>query len=161
MLFAWGALGLALLLTFLWGAQRLRGPGTGPADETRFAELAQLRQLRAELEQLSQAWDRAFAEHTGKLQDLETAVDHGIRQVTRQENRIRGVVRRAREELAEGGFSHPALEAEAAELRYVDGEGSGGERLRPVPTEVGSPGQAPPGVPGYFSPEHLAALRSR
>ena len=115
MLFAWGALGLALLLTFLWGAQRLRGPGTGPADETRFAELAQLRQLRAELEQLSQAWDRAFAEHTGKLQDLETAVDHGIRQVTRQENRIRGVVRRAREELAEGGFSHPALEAEASD----------------------------------------------
>jgi hypothetical protein len=155
----WGALGMALLLTFLWGAQHFRGSGTGLAGETRFAELAQLRQLGAELEKLSQTWERVFAEHTGKLADLETAVDHGIRQVTRQENRIRGVVRRAREELADGGVVYPALEAEAAELRYVDGEGGPAPELPTVPAGVDQDRRAAlKSLPGAWNEEDFVAM---
>jgi hypothetical protein len=100
-----------------------------------------------------------YAEVSAWKQDITLAVDEGIRHVDRAENRVRSVIRRAREKLEENGIEYGALEAEASELRIRDGSGSPLDRMQPVPTEVGRSTSAPPGVPGYFSPEHLKALR--
>jgi hypothetical protein len=123
---------------------------------------AALEAIHAHLEDLTDevASIRAeYAEVSAWRGDITLAVDEGIRHVDRAENRVRSVIRRAREKLEENGIEYGALEAEASELRIRDGSGSPGERLQPVSTEVGRPAAAPPGVPGYFSPEHLAALR--
>jgi hypothetical protein len=100
-----------------------------------------------------------YAEVSAWKQDITLAVDEGIRHVDRAENRVRSVIRRAREKLEENGIEYGALEAEASELRIRDGGGSQGGGVQPVPTEVGRSTSAPPGIPGYFSPEHLEALR--
>lgn len=135
---------------------RLRGSDGGSLDAT------SLEAIHAHLEDLTDevASIRAqYAEVSAWRGDITLAVDEGIRHVDRAENRVRSVIRRAREKLEENGIEYGALEAEASELRVRDGSGGAGERLQPVPAEVGSRGTAPPGVPGYFSPEHLEALR--
>jgi hypothetical protein len=100
-----------------------------------------------------------YAEVSAWKQDITLAVDEGIRHVDRAENRVRSVVRRAREKLEENGIEYGAIEAEASELRIRDGGGSPLDRVHPMSTEVGRSTSAPPGIPGYFSPEHLEALR--
>lgn len=68
--------------------------------------------------------------------DIITAVDEGIRDVKRRENRIRATVRRAREELEEGGIRSPGLEAEARDLLEEHGTRGDEGGMHPVQPHV-------------------------
>jgi hypothetical protein len=118
--------------------------------------------MHAHLEDLTNQVGTIAAEHaqiTEWRSDLTLAVDEGIRHVDRAENRVRAVIRRAREKLEEHGIEYGAIEAEAAEIRERDAGGGGTRGVLPMPASVGSDRQAPPGVPGYFSPDHIQALK--
>lgn len=108
---------------------------------------------------------RMAQEHAGAFEELDRrvvaitlATAEGIERVERAERRVRSTVKRARKELAAEGFESPALEAEDAELRLVDGGGGEDERMRPVREDVEPPGP-PPGfaIPGNWTPleKHL------
>lgn len=89
------------------------------------------------------------------LTEVKLAVDDGIRHVDRAERRIRATVKRAREQLSEHGLESAGLEAEAAELRVIDGGGSEPEGVQPVPEDMGRSAQAAlrqvfDGIPGEF-----------
>src|SRR3970040_1192838 len=156
---ALGGLIGAVLLGFVLAGRAYFGSGTDLAGDLRIPGSDEVRQLRAELGQLSPTWDRRYAQVENWRNDLTTAVDLGIRHVDRVENRVRGVVRRAREELADGGITYPALEAEASELRTLDGEGGGAEEVQPVPAGVeGSRRAALRSLPGGWTEEDLRAL---
>jgi len=92
--------------------------------------------------------------------DIVVAVAEGIKHVERAENRVRATVRRAREELDSLGVEHPGLEAEARELRLVDGGGGREEGVPSVPEGVG-PGEpdAPAGFPGHFPAGFMRRVR--
>lgn len=79
------------------------------------------------------------------LQETRAAVAEGIQHVERVEKRIRGTVRRARKELADNGFQHDGLEAEAEDLRLFDGDGGEDGWVPPVQQDVGD---APSSIPG-------------
>lgn len=64
------------------------------------------------------------------------AVAEGIERVERYERRIKATVARAKKELAEQGFEHAGIEAEAAELGLVNGGGGEAVPVRPVPNPV-------------------------
>lgn len=83
-----------------------------------------------------------------KIADLALAVDEGIKNVQRSERRVRSVVQSARKELAEAGFEHAGVEAEASELREVHGNGSQEGDMQAVPTNVEDDSQIPSGIPG-------------
>lgn len=90
-----------------------------------------------------------------RLEELTVALDQGILRVQRSENRVRAIVQGARKELAEDGFKHPGLEAEASQLRDVDGEGVDADQLPLVPDEVAEPPNTPSSIPGVTA-EQLA-----
>lgn len=94
--------------------------------------------------------------HETRLEELTFAVAHGINHVERTENRIRATVRRAQEQLEDGGVSSPGLDAEAAELRLVHDEGGGAEQVPTVPSGVAAPDVSD--IPGDWTPEDLALL---
>ncbi len=94
--------------------------------------------------------------HEARFQDLTFAVSEGISKVERAENRIRATIRRARAELEEHGSYSPGLDAEAQELRIVDGKGSVEESVQPLREEVASPDLT--GVPGEWTQDDLALL---
>jgi len=77
-----------------------------------------------------------LAGHALKFTELTLAIDHGISHVDRAQRRINATVQRARDQLAENGVESPGLEAEAADLRTVDGDGSGESELPALPEEV-------------------------
>lgn len=87
--------------------------------------------LRTELELVSQELEVIRADYEEWRADINTAVAEGIKHVERAEARIRATVRRAREELEEGGVRSPGLEAEALELFGVNG---GRSEPQPMPT---------------------------
>ncbi len=100
----------------------------------------------------------ALRSYADGLEDLDRrmvaitlATAEGIERVERAERRIRSTVKRARKELAEQGFESPALEAEDAELRLVDGDGSEADRVPALRDDVEPPGP-PPGfaIPGRW-----------
>ena len=68
--------------------------------------------------------------------ELVIAVSEGIERTDRAERRIKATVQRARKQLATLGYDDPGLEAEAVELRLIDGGGSDKSELPPVPTQV-------------------------
>lgn len=123
--------------------------------EAQGIELARVRDLA--LEAVAQAQDaqataKLVSGYDARLNHLTLAVAEGIQHVERAENRIRATVRRAREELLENGLEpSPGLDAEARELRLVDGGGSPPSPVHPVRAEVGEDEDeivALPGVPG-------------
>jgi len=71
-----------------------------------------------------------------KQKDLTFAVSEGIERTDRAERRVRGVIQRARKELGKLGYEDPGLEAEAHELRIVDGDGGADGRVPAVSEEV-------------------------
>jgi len=110
------------------------------------AQLQVLEELRAQLgkthglalEAVAQAQD-AFSTCQpleARINHLTLAVAEGIQHVDRAERRIAGTVARARKLLAESGVESPGLEAEAYELRLVDGDGSKEPRVQQVPPNV-------------------------
>lgn len=71
-----------------------------------------------------------------KIGDLTLALSEGIQRVQRSENRVRHIVSGAKRELAEAGYSHPGLEAEASELEPLHGKASEEEEVSAVHASV-------------------------
>ncbi len=145
-------------------------PRSAPAVETVHPDtkaletaLAALQGRFASLEQAGSTTALALHEtrsvvdaHDARLKELLFAVSEGISKVERTENRIRAVVRRAREQLEDGGVSSPALDAEVTELRVVDGGASGPEQVQAVPAPVAAPDMS--SIPGEWTEEDLRLL---
>lgn len=109
-------------------------------------DLNRLESLQGEFQDAT----NARLEGQGKrLADLVVAIAEGIERTDRAERRVRSVVQRARKELAKLGYEDPGLEAEAQELRLVDGDGGEEDGVRPVPAsvETGSEASSVRGVP--------------
>ncbi len=92
------------------------------------------------LEELGVAQDSQLSELQTKIKDLLFAVETGVERVDRAERRVRGVIQRARKELGARGYEDPGLEAEAYELRAVDGDGGKDGGVPAVPEEVAAVG---------------------
>jgi len=110
----------------------------------RLEELPKVHQLA--LEAVAQAQD-AFSTCQpleARINHLTLAVAEGIQHVDRAERRIAGTVARARKLLAESGVESPGLEAEAYELRLLDGDSGKEPRVLQVPTNVEPPAEADP-----------------
>lgn len=116
-------------------------------------------EVRATLEVVADMTEALRADYAGWQADINLAVAEGIKHVERAENRIKATIRRAREELEEGGVRSPGLEAEALELFGPNGEGGGGGRMSAVPTHMDGHHDDFSAFPGAWLPEHLAALR--
>lgn len=105
-----------------------------------------------QLEQLTTAGFEGLTDRIedveGSLKDTILAVDEGISRVDRAERRIKATVTRARKELAALGYEDPGLEAEAHELRAVDGAGGDQGGLQPVSEEVEGAADEASSVPG-------------
>lgn len=90
-------------------------PGTEPSWMDRVdAQDATIRNLEWLVDQLPQRWDEV------------------VKLAKRSEERSRGTVKRALEELERAGYEHSGLEAEATELRLRDGGGSQGDGVYPM-----------------------------
>ncbi len=74
-----------------------------------------------------------------RIKLLTFGVEEGIQRTKRAEMRIHATVKRARKELAEHGYESTGLEVEAAELRLVDGSGSGAGEVPTLPAGVEPP----------------------
>lgn len=72
----------------------------------------------------------------GQAKDFTFALAEGIERTDRAERRIAATVKRARDKLAESGFTDAGLDAEADGLQLVDGERSEDVRVQGVPAEV-------------------------
>ncbi len=88
------------------------------------------------LEELGVAQDAHLDQLTTQIKDLTFAVSEGIERTDRAERRVRGVIQRARKELGARGYEDPGLEAEAYELRAVDGDGGKDSGVPAVSEEV-------------------------
>ena len=88
------------------------------------------------LEELATAQDARLDDLQTKIKDLTFAVSEGIERTDRAERRVRGVIARARKELAARGYEDPGLEAEDQELRIVNGDGGQDQQLPPVSEDV-------------------------
>ena len=100
------------------------------------------------LEELGVAQDAHLDQITTQIKDLTFAVDEGIQRTDRAERRVRGVIQRARKELGSRGYEDPGLEAEAYELRAVDGEGGKDDGVPAVSEEVAAVGGAASSIKG-------------
>jgi len=100
------------------------------------------------LEALASAQEREIEQLNQKNKELTFAVSEGIERTDRAERRIRNAIQRARKELGKLGYEDPGLEAEASELRLVDGEGSGDGGLPAVPEEVAEVGPEASSIKG-------------
>ena len=101
--------------------------------------------------------EASHAEFVGALVELDAKVDklphtweemhHKVR---RTEERTRGAVRRAMEELEENGLESAELNEIGSQLRLGDGNGSGPNGMHPMSTQVGGipPGAQQPQVDG-------------
>ena len=101
--------------------------------------------------------DARFLEFAKALTETRLAVSEGIERVDRSERRIKATVARARKELAARGFDDPGLEAEAHELRVVDGDGGADGGVPAVSEEVAEVDGAPSSIRGVSA----AQLRQR
>lgn len=84
----------------------------------------------------------------GKQKDLTFAVSEGIERTDRAERRIHATIKRARKELSTLGYEDPGLEAEATQLRIVDGDGGLKGGVQPLPEAVESPTEEPSSIRG-------------
>jgi len=90
----------------------------------------------------------SFVDLEKRLRDTNVAVAEGIERVERTERRIASTVARARKELRESGYDHPGVEAEDHELRKVDGVGSDGGGVQPLPEAMEADPNAPSSIRG-------------
>ena len=100
------------------------------------------------LEELGVAQDATLEQLHTKIKDLTFAVAEGIERTDRAERRVRNAIQRARKELGARGYDDPGLEAEAYELRVVDGDGSKDGGLPAVSEEVAAVGGAASSIKG-------------
>ena len=143
------AAALAVIITLRWSVvtQRKKVPEVSTLreiNETTTYHLGLLEGLDARMGALE-------ADH----KDVRAAVAHGIEDIERVDNRIKATVRRTKAQLEEHGLESPTLDAEAAQLRVVDGGGSDEGGLPPVQEDVGEVQSSIPGV----SAAELARVR--
>jgi len=105
------------------------------------------------IEDLRADIDAELSRYGDQLNQLRTAVAHGIENEVRREKRIAATIRRARAELEASGLRDPALEAEYGQLSLIDGAGGDPGGVPPVPDDVGGhpadpPENQPSSVPG-------------
>ena len=96
-----------------------------------------------------------------RIDDLTVAVSEGVNNVQRSERRVRAVVTSARRELADAGYSHAGLEAEAGELRDIHADSGNGEEVPAVPESVDQPGQDQRSVVPGVSVRQMQLARAR
>jgi len=92
------------------------------------------------------------------VERLKLAIDEGILKTNRAERRVRTAVQRARSELAALGLQDPTVEAEASELRDLDGERGDESGVRLLPPAVGADSETPSSVKG-ISIEQIRRVR--
>jgi len=109
---------------------------------------------------VSDVEDPRIAALERKIEDLTTALGDGILRVQRSENRVRAIVQGARKELADAGFEHPGIEAEARELQPVDGTGGEPEQVPTVSADVADD-YAPSTIPGITLGQFRRAFSRR
>lgn len=83
-----------------------------------------------------------------RFKQLTLAVAEGIEKVERSESRVNSVVKRARKEFQESGYTTSGFEAEDRQLRTVDGAGGEEQGMPPVREDVAAPATEPSSVPG-------------
>ena len=105
-------------------------------------------EMRAHVEERLAPLSAAFTELEKRLRDTNVAVAEGIERTDRSERRIASTVARARKELRESDFEHPGLEAEAHELRKVDGDGGHGTEVLHLPEKVEADADDPSSIRG-------------
>jgi len=100
-------------------------------------------------------WGRELTELMEKVDEFDhfrkeivIAVSEGIERTDRAERRIKATVARARGQLAKLGYDDPGLEAEATELRLIDGDGSEKSGVPPLPAPVAPVESGPSSVRG-------------
>lgn len=131
----------------------------GLAFEASQGRLLEVERLRAEDAMAVEALRSVLEAHEARFTDLIFAVAEGISKVERTEARIRSTVRRARKELEEHGTYSPSLDAEATELRILDGGGGEDEPVRPVLPDVARSEPDLTDIPGDWSPEDLKLFK--
>lgn len=95
-----------------------------------------------------------------RVEDLTIAVAEGVNNVQRSERRVRAVVASARRELAEAGYAHPGLEAEATQLVPDDGDERDQDGLPPVSTQLAVDSEIPGPIAGV-SLKAMTVARAR
>ena len=107
------------------------------------ARLAALSRRDGELQSEFAQWSRDLSEliehvdgQDGWRKEIVIAVSEGIERTDRAERRIKATVQRARKQLETLGYVDDPLEAEAVELRLLDGDGSEKSGVPPVSPEV-------------------------
>ena len=110
--------------------------------------LAGIRERADQVDVVLRTLAKAFEDMDHRMKDLLISVADGIERVDRSERRIHATVKRARKELADSGFESPGLEAEAAELRLVDGAGREGGGVPAVPPSVDGAEEGPSSIKG-------------
>lgn len=143
------AIAVAVVITSRWGVvtQRKDDPAVSPE----YALYSSVVRLSDELQEVRAQMAALEASHL----DVRAAVAHGIEDVERVNLRIAATIRRTKAQLEEHGLESPALDAEASQLRVVDGDGGDGGGLPAVQEDVGEVQSSIPGV----SAAELARVR--
>ncbi len=94
-----------------------------------------------------------------QLKELTLAIAEGIERVDRSERRVRSTVARAQKELKKLGYEDPGLEAEANQLRSIDGKGGTDGEVLDVPGQLDAPAQTPSSIRGVPLETLLRARR--
>lgn len=140
-LIAIAAAALAVVITLRWGvvAQRKEAPETTPE----YASAESVRSHVVALDGLTARMGKLEADHT----DVRAAVAHGIEDIERVDNRIKATIRRTTKQLEEAGVESPTLNAEAEQLRVIDGGGGDEPELPSLHEELDEVPSSIPGVP--------------
>jgi len=142
-------------LTIMWWAkdkqgilERLDALESGQHSNTIEDTLGSHQKQIVALGAVQQASEQSSVNLRDKVQQLTLAVAEGIENVARKERRIAATLARSRKELRERGYEDPGLEAEAAELREVDGTRGDEQGVLPLRKEVEEPEPTPSSVEG-------------
>jgi hypothetical protein len=122
-----------------WAVVVFRGALSGIQEAIRAFPRQELDSLQAEVAELAASHAELFA----KADQLPVTWEEMLRKVRRTEERTRGAVRRARQELEEAGFQSEELEGAWGDLQPLDGTGSETGGLQPLSNGVGSVPQNP------------------
>jgi len=119
------------------------------------------RDLHASSAMASQPYDDSLL--VAEMAQLRLVVGEAVSQRERNDRRIENVVRRAQKELREHGLEHGGLEAEAYDLRLVDGEGSDQGIVPEVQAPVGRypDDHLPSGIPGLTKGQRREFMNRR
>lgn len=121
------------------------------------ADIAALRSQHTLLHERLEVLTNELATVADSVRTQTVAIAEGIERVDRSERRVRAVVTRAQQRLADAGYQDEGLEAEAAQLQPLNADGGGVEGMQYV--HEGLARDDPPfdaqGIPGDLSAEIL------